>query len=124
MDPYDRLASRCKLRFHVSIETDRDSMPGLPPHASPVERRLEACGQLRQAGQFTVVTVSPLLPIDDADRFFGQIAGVADAVVVNHFIDSLKATAHRTVGEPSSRPYPNRWRSWTRRRSVWNTANE
>ncbi len=87
MDLYGQLATRCKLRFHISIETDRDSMPGLPPHSSPVERRLEACGQLLQAGHFTVVTVSPLLPIDDPDRFFGQIAALADAVVIDHFIE-------------------------------------
>ncbi len=85
-DLYVELAQLCDLRIQVSIETDRERMPGLPPHASPIERRFDACLQLRQAGIQTVVTVSPLLPIDDPDRFFARIADVADAVVIDHFI--------------------------------------
>lgn len=81
------LAARCNLRIHISIETDRESIPGMPPHASPVERRLESCAALRSAGLVVVVTVSPLLPIADSDRFFGRIADVADAVVIDHFIE-------------------------------------
>jgi DNA repair photolyase len=87
MDLYDALASRCELRFHVSIETDRAALPGLPPHASSVEQRLDACQQLRQAGHWTVVTVAPLLPIADPEPFFSRIAHVADAVVIDHFIE-------------------------------------
>jgi hypothetical protein len=33
-----------------------------------------------------VVTVSPLLPIADPERFFARLAGLADAVVIDHFI--------------------------------------
>lgn len=80
------LNQRCRLRVHVSIETDLDPFPGLPPHASPVERRLEACAALRTSGLRTVVTVSPLLPIGDPNRFFARLAEVADAVVIDHFI--------------------------------------
>ena len=82
-----RLGERCELRVHVSIETDRDAIPGLPPHASPVERRFEACGRLKSAGLRTVVTVAPLLPIEDPRCFFRRIADVADAVVIDHFIE-------------------------------------
>lgn len=81
-----RLAERCRLRIHVSIETDRDELPGLPAHASPVERRLQACAALRKAGLRTVVTVSPLLPVAEPRRFFARIAEVADAVVLDHYI--------------------------------------
>lgn len=80
------LATRCELRVHVSIETDRERIGDLPPHATPIERRFEACAILRQAGIRTVVTVSPLLPIADPDSFFRRIADVADAVVIDHFI--------------------------------------
>lgn len=80
------LCTRCDLRVHVSIETDRDSLPGLPPHASSIEKRFEACQQLKSAGLPVVVTVSPLLPIRDPHRFFARIAEVADAVVIDHFI--------------------------------------
>jgi DNA repair photolyase len=80
------LARCCDVRVHVSIETDREQIPGLPPHASSVEKRFQACVRLREAGLLTVVTVSPLLPIHDPDTFFARIARVADAVVLDHFI--------------------------------------
>jgi DNA repair photolyase len=95
------LAGRCDLRVHLSIETDRDRLPGLPPPASPVARRFEAAGALRRAGLRVVITVSPLLPIADPDRFFARIAEVADAVVLDHFIGG-DGSAHgaRTLRTP------------------------
>jgi DNA repair photolyase len=88
-DAADRLAALaacCELRVHVSIETDRDTMPDLPPHASPIARRFEAAAALKAAGLRVVITVSPLLPIDDPDRFFERISQAADAVVLDHYI--------------------------------------
>ncbi|HTI51212.1 MAG TPA: hypothetical protein VL475_09680, partial [Planctomycetaceae bacterium] len=58
---FERLAACCRLRVHVSLETDRERIAGLPPHAGSVAKRLEACAALRGAGLSTVVTVSPLL---------------------------------------------------------------
>ena len=86
LDLYPRLAGACRLRFHLSIESDRDRLPGLPPPASPVARRLAAAEALRAAGLRVVVTVSPLLPIEDPEAFFARIARVADAVVIDHFV--------------------------------------
>jgi DNA repair photolyase len=80
------LAARCTLRVHVSIESDRERLPGLPPPASSVARRLEAARQLSRAGLHTVITVAPLLPIAVPRAFFAQLAEVADAVVIDHFI--------------------------------------
>ena len=87
VDLYRALAERCELRFHVSIETDQESVPGLPPHASSVAKRLNAAAQLKAVGFRVVVTVSPLLPIAEPGRFFARIAEVADAVVIDHFIE-------------------------------------
>ena len=86
VDLLQDLSRQTELRVHISIETDRESVPGLPPHASPVQRRLDACRTLKKAGLRTVVTVSPLLPIAQPQAFFGGIAEVADAVVIDHFI--------------------------------------
>jgi DNA repair photolyase len=80
------LAARTALRVHLSIETDRDRLPGLPPPASTVTRRIEAARVLRSAGLRVVVTVSPLLPIADPEAFFARIGEVADAVVLDHYI--------------------------------------
>ncbi len=86
LDLYPRLARATRLRFHLSIESDRDRLPGLPPPASSVARRLAAAAALRGAGLRVVVTVSPLLPIADPEGFFARLAEVADAVVIDHFI--------------------------------------
>ncbi len=91
------LARRCELRVHISIETDRERLPGLPPPASSVAKRFEAASALKAAGVFVVVTVSPLLPIDDPESFFARVAASADAVVLDHFIGGDgSATGSRT----------------------------
>jgi DNA repair photolyase len=86
VDIYEKLGKVCELRFHVSIETDRDSLPGLPPPASSIEQRLSACEFLSQKGFRIVVIVAPLLPIADPEKFFRRIGRVASAVVIDHFI--------------------------------------
>ncbi len=86
LDIYEQLGKVCELRFHVSIETDSDSLPGLPPPASTVEQRLSACELLSQKGFRVVVIVAPLLPIADPEKFFRRIGQVASAVVIDHFI--------------------------------------
>ncbi len=85
-DLYAELAARCSLRFHLSIESDRDRLPGLPAPASSVAARFRAAAELAADGHRVVITVSPLLPIEDPDTFFRRIAAVADAVVIDHFI--------------------------------------
>jgi DNA repair photolyase len=61
------LGSRCAVRVHLS-------------------RRFAAAAALRDAGLRVVITVAPLLPIDEPDAFFARIADHADAVVIDHFI--------------------------------------
>ncbi|MEM6454379.1 MAG: hypothetical protein AAF772_04720 [Acidobacteriota bacterium] len=91
VDHVDRLRALAdggtRVRVHVSIEADRDALPGLPPAASPWRARLNAAARCRAAGLFTVVTVAPLLPIRDPDVFFAAIADAADAVVLDHFVE-------------------------------------
>ncbi len=86
IDELTGLSRLTDLRVHLSIETDRESVPGLPPHACSVENRFEAAARVRAAGLRTIITVSPLLPIDDPERFFKRIAETADAVVLDHFV--------------------------------------
>jgi DNA repair photolyase len=81
------LAQRCALRVHVSVESDRDGLPGLPPPACSVARRLAAARALREAGLRTVITVSPLLPIGAPHAFFSRVGECADAVVIDHFVE-------------------------------------
>jgi DNA repair photolyase len=89
------LAARCELRVHLSIESDRDRLPGLPPAAVPVARRIAAAVALREAGLRVVATVAPLLPIAAPEAFFARLAETCDAVVIDHFVggDGSKAGA-------------------------------
>jgi DNA repair photolyase len=87
VDLYPKLARATELRFHISIESDRDELPGLPRAASPVAKRIEAARTLRELGLRVVITVSPLLPIADPEGFFDELSRVADAVVIDHFIE-------------------------------------
>lgn len=80
------LSALASVRVHISIETDRDGLPGLPPHATPIARRFEAARAFRDAGLRVVITVSPLLPIAAPESFFARVAEVADAVVLDHYI--------------------------------------
>lgn len=75
-------------RVHLSIESDRDRLPGLPPAASPVARRVAAAAALRRAGLTVVITVAPLLPMDDAEGFFAHLRAerAAHAVVIDHYL--------------------------------------
>jgi DNA repair photolyase len=86
IDLYPTLARATKLRVHLSIESDRDDLPGLPRSASTVAKRIAAAATLKQAGIFVVITVAPLLPIDRSDDFFRRLSQVADAVVIDHYI--------------------------------------
>jgi len=86
LDLYPALTARTALRFHISIESDIERLPGLPPPASSVERRIAAAAALKAAGLRVVITVSPLFPMLDPDAFFKRLAAVADAIVIDHFI--------------------------------------
>lgn len=82
----EKLSQVCDLRIHLSIECDRERIPGLPPPAYSVERRMHAARNLKQRGLSVTATLSPLLPLRDPASFFGRLQDCVDAVVVDHFI--------------------------------------
>src|SRR5205085_4720563 len=86
LDLYPTLAERTDLRFNISIESDRDNLPGLPPSASTVKKRIEAARKLRDAGLYVMAAVSPLLPIDDPESFFAELATAVNSLVIDHYI--------------------------------------
>ena len=86
LELYLRLIHVTELRVHISIESDRDDLPGLPRAASSVAKRIEAARTLKAAGVPVIITVAPLLPIDRPAEFFETLSKVADAVVIDHFI--------------------------------------
>ena len=106
-----QLAQRTRLKIHLTVESDRDGLPGLPRPATTVDDRLAAAAQLHEAGLQVVITVSPILPIHDPEAFFRRIATCAGAVVLDHFIEgdgsSEGARTRRTaVPQAMARVHP------------------
>lgn len=95
----------CKLRIHLSIEGDRERLPGLPAPAFSVETRLQAAHRLKTAGLRVVVTMAPLHPLDHPQSFFHRLNECADAVVIDHFIEgdgSKNGSRTRRTGLPAA----------------------
>jgi DNA repair photolyase len=87
IDLIDELSRSCKLRVHISIEGDRDSLPGLPPPPCSVDDRIRALEQLSLRGIFTVACLSPLYPLNDAELFFQRLKSAGtSAIIIDHFI--------------------------------------
>lgn len=83
----EELSRICKLRVHISIEGDRDRLPGLPPPPCSIDSRIQALEQLSSRGIFTVICLSPLHPLNDAELFFQRLKSAgASAVIIDHFI--------------------------------------
>jgi len=82
-----KLPRLCNLRIHISIEGDRDSLPGLPPPPCSLDKRLQALVLFSKQGIATVACLSPLYPLRNPDLFFQLLAseGVG-AVILDHFI--------------------------------------
>ncbi len=85
LELYRELNNICAFRVHLSIESDRDRLPGLPPAASSVAQRFAAAARLKEAGIRVVITASPLLPIRHPREFFATIEKMTNAVVIDHF---------------------------------------
>ncbi|MCH7622905.1 MAG: hypothetical protein IIB46_02355 [Nitrospinae bacterium] len=81
------LHTRCELRVHVSIEGDRDRLPGLPPPPCSLEDRMEVLKKFADRGIQTVACLSPLYPMKAPDAFFSRLSKIGiSAVVIDHFI--------------------------------------
>jgi hypothetical protein len=91
------LARRCELWISLTVETDMDSLPGFPAHASPPQKRLATLQKFRSRGILTQATVSPLLPVANPQAFARQLATACDRVILDHYL----------IGDGS----PNGWRT-------------
>jgi len=84
----EQLNRNCDLRVHISIEGDRNRLPGLPPPPATVEDRLNLLRELSQKRVQTIICLSPLTPLQNPDDFFRQLADRgASALILDHFIE-------------------------------------
>ena len=70
----------------LTLETDMERVPGLPPHASPPSRRLAVLEAFRSRGIPTQATISPLLPLADPSSFARRLDAACDRVILDHHL--------------------------------------
>jgi DNA repair photolyase len=86
IDLIERLATLCELWVSITIETDWESIPGFPPHASSPSRRVETLGRFHARGIATQATISPLLPLANPVAFAGRLDLSCDRVILDHYL--------------------------------------
>lgn len=86
LDLIAELARRCELWLSLTVETDRERLPGFPAHASSPARRVATLLAFRRCGVPTQATVSPLLPLADPEAFAHALDEACDRVILDHYL--------------------------------------
>lgn len=78
------------VRVNVSIPTDSEAVrQAFEPKAPPLERRWQAAEAIRAAGLPVGICVTPMLPLENAEKFVERLVTFApDVLVVQEFHDS------------------------------------
>jgi DNA repair photolyase len=86
----DLLKQLDAVRINLSIPTDSEEVRrAFEPKAPPLERRWEAVAALRVAGIPVGICVTPMLPLDEPERFIERLCAFdPDVLVVQDFHDS------------------------------------
>jgi DNA repair photolyase len=81
------------VRVNVSIPTDSEEVhQAFEPKSPPLEKRWQALRALRGAGICVGICVTPMLPLEDADRFADRLAEFKPEVLVTqHFQEAQGA---------------------------------
>jgi DNA repair photolyase len=80
------LLAELPCTVQISVETDYERLPGLPPHAHPPAQRLEALETIKGHGLKAVGVVAPLLPLRDAGAFARDLDRCCTSVIVDHYL--------------------------------------
>ena len=86
LDLLREIHERCGVSVQVSVETDREEIPGLPRHAFAPEERLDALRRIKMAGLRAVGVVAPLLPLADPEAFARRLDECCTSVIVDHYL--------------------------------------
>jgi DNA repair photolyase len=78
------------VRVNISIPTDSERVrQAFEPKAPPLDRRWAAAREVRAAGISVGLCLTPLLPLDDPDRFIDRVCEFrADVLVLQDFHES------------------------------------
>ncbi len=86
VDALVALGECTRMVVQISIECDRDRIPGFPRAAHGVETRIAALRALGARGIRTAAVVSPLMPLRDPEAFAARLGDAADAVILDHYL--------------------------------------
>lgn len=86
LDLIQELSQRCELWVSLTVETDRERIPGFPSHASSPHKRIAALRAFRERGVLTQAAVSPLLPLDDPEQFARDLNEACNRVIIDHYL--------------------------------------
>lgn len=82
-----QLHQQCDVSIHITVESDKPKLPTpFPKHAYSPRSRIQALHALRTAGLHAVATVSPLLPLDDPQRFATELERASTRVILDHYL--------------------------------------
>jgi DNA repair photolyase len=97
----DLLAQFDAVRINISIPTDSERVRQIfEPKAPPLERRWEAIAAARAAGLPVGICVTPMLPLEEPDRFIDRLCAFApDVLVTQDFQESRGAFGASTGAE-------------------------
>ena len=70
----------------ITVETDYERLPGLPPHSSSPADRIEALKTFRSSGVPTQATCSPMCPIEDLPAFANALDEAGDRIICDHYL--------------------------------------
>jgi DNA repair photolyase len=90
------LLRRLPCAVQITVETDRGSLPGFPPHAYAPAERLAALQRLKEEGLDAVGVVAPLLPLEDPERFAADLDRACTRVILDHYLIGDGANGART----------------------------
>lgn len=115
------LLNELPCSVQISVETDRDAIPGLPRHAFSPAERLAALRALKEAGLDAVGVVAPLLPLDDVEAFARALDESCSRVIVDHY---LVGDGSKDGARTKRRGLPDRLEPyWTTIDSLHDTAS-
>jgi DNA repair photolyase len=100
------------VRVNVSIPTDSEEVwQAFEPKSPPLERRWRALAELKESGLPIGVCLTPLLPLEDPERFLERLMQLdPDVLVTQHFHDARTGFGADTA-EPA-RALLSRW-NWS-----------
>lgn len=81
-----QIARHAKIWVSITVENDREQVPGLPPHVTSPRERLEVLRTFKEAGIPCQATVSPMFAIEDVDGFARKLDYSCDRVICDHYL--------------------------------------